>query len=339
MLAVGPRRLLLSALLLVSSAAAATKPLQIFFVDVEGGQATLIVTPAGQSLLIDTGWPGFDGRDAARIAAAAASAGVKQLDYVLITHYHSDHVGGAPQLASKMKVVTFVDHGPNQEDTNAVRSIYSAYQELLNNAEHVVMAPGDRLPLRGVEVRAVSAAGRLLAQPLRGAGQSNPLCAGEPLAPADPSENARSLGTLLTFGKFRFIDLGDLTKQKEIELVCPNNLIGHADVYLSTHHGLDQSNARALVHALHPRVIIMNNGARKGGKPEAWETMHASPGLQDLWQLHTAIEAGADHNTAEQLIANPDEKCAGEYLKLTAWPDGRFTVFNSRNQLARTYKP
>src|SRR5207253_2375861 len=160
----------------------------IFFIDVEGGQSTLIVTPAGQSLLIDTGWPGFEGRDAKRIAAAANFAGLKQLDYVLITHYHRDHVGGVPQLAAKLKVAAFVDHGANEEDTSDVRPDYNAYQALLPHAQHVVMAPGDTLPLREVEVRAVSAAGRHLAQPLPGAGQPNALCAGEPEWPADPSE-------------------------------------------------------------------------------------------------------------------------------------------------------
>jgi len=217
---------------------------------------------------------------------------------------------------------------------------YAAYQALLKNAKHIVMQPGDALPFRRreVQVRTLTAAGHHIAQPLPNAGEANPLCESEPAWLADPSENARSLGTLLTYGKFRFIDLGDLTNQKEVELMCPNNPVGTVDLYLSSHHGVDQSNTRALVHALRPRVIIMNNGARKGGQPKAWQTMHDSPGLQDLWQLHYAVDAGDDHNTAPELIANPDENCRGEYLKVTAWPDGTFTVFNSRNQLTRTYK-
>ncbi len=317
--------------------AKASKPLQIYFVDVEGGQATLLVSPSGQSMLIDTGWPGFNGRDANRIADAAKAAGVTHIDYVLITHYHRDHVGGAPQLVARMPVRTFVDHGANEEDTEDVRPYYAAYQALLAKAKHLVVKPGDRIPVKGLDVVVLTAAGKHIASALPGAGQPNPLCANEPEAPADPTENARSVGMLITFGKFRFIDLGDLTKQKERELACPNNLVGTVDLYLTTHHGLDQSNLRALVHALHPRVAIMNNGAHKGGKPEAWQVVHDSPGLADMWQLHTALDAGADHNVAEQFIANPEEKCEGRWIQVTAQPDGSFTVMNARNAFSRTY--
>ena len=165
----------------------------------------------------------------------------------------------------------------------------------------------------------------------------NPLCASEPEAAADATENARSLGTLVTYGKFRFIDLGDLTKRKERELVCPNNLIGTVDLYLTTHHGLNQSNAKVIVDALHPRVSIMNNGAHKGGSPDAWETIRSSPGLQDLWQLHYAMDSDKAHNVAESFIANVDEKCAGKYIQVTAEQNGTFTVLNSRNGYTKTY--
>ena len=316
---------------------AGRRNLEIYFVDVEGGQATLMVTPAGQSLLIDTGWPGYEGRDAARIAAAAQAAGLRQIDFVLITHDHRDHVGGAPQLAARMKIGAFVDHGPNQEDTDDVRPFYAAYEQLLAHARHIVVRPGDRLPLKGVSVQVLAAAGAHISAALPGAGQPNPLCSSEPQPPLDPTENARSLGTLLTYGNFRFLDLGDLTKQKELELACPANLVGTVDVYLTTHHGLDQSNARALVHALHPRVAIMNNGARKGGSPPAWQIVHDSPGLEDMWQLHYAVAGGAEHNVAEKLIANPEENCQGQYLKVVAQDDGSFTVSNSRNQYSRNY--
>ncbi len=326
------------ALLALTAAAKTQKPLDIYFIDVEGGQATLIVSPSGQSMLVDTGWPGFNGRDAGRIVAAAKIAGIKQIDYVVITHFHRDHVGGAPQLAGQMKIGAFVDHGPNQEDSAVTREDYAAYEKLWGNARHVVVKPGDRIPLKGVNVKVLTAAGDRVSGPLPGANQPNPLCATEPEAPADATENARSLGTLFTYGKFRFIDLGDLTKKKEVELVCPNNLVGTVDVYLTTHHGLDQSNARAIVQALHPRVAIMNNGAHKGGKPEAWQTVHDSPGLEDLWQLHYAVDAGSDHNVSENLIANLNENCEGSYIKLSALPDGSFTVFNSRNQYSKTYK-
>ena len=220
------------------AAAKSAKPLDIYFIDVEGGQATLIVAPSGQAMLVDTGWPGFNGRDADRIVAAAKAAGIQRIDYVVITHFHRDHVGGAPQLAARMKLGTFVDHGPNQEDSAVTREDYAAYQKLLPNAKHMVAKPGDRIPLKGVDVQVLTAAGERIQNPLPGAGQPNPSCAAEAEAPADASENARSLGTLLTYGKFRFIDLGDLTKRKEMELVCPNNLLGTVDVYLTTHPGL-----------------------------------------------------------------------------------------------------
>jgi len=313
------------------------KPLEIYFIDVEGGQATLVVSPSGRSMLVDTGWPGFNGRDADRIVSVAHAAGLKKIDYVLITHYHRDHVGGATQLADKIVIGKFLDHGPNQEDSNAAREEFVAYEKLLGRTKHQVLKVSERIPLKGVDVQVLTAAGEHLTASLPRANQANPLCATEPAATDDSSENARSLGTLFTFGNFRFIDLGDLTKKRELELVCPNNLVGEVDVFLTSHHGLDQSNARALVHVLRPRVAVMNNGAHKGGKPEAWKTVHESPGLLDFWQLHYAMDAGKDYNVAEDFIANPDEKCEGKYIKVSARRDGTFTVLNSRNQFTKTY--
>ena len=330
-------KVFLLTLALAVSAHAKDKALQIFFVDVEGGQATLIVTPAGGSMLVDTGWSDFDGRDAQRIADAAKQAGVTKLDYVWITHYHNDHVGGVPALLEKIKVGTFIDHGDNQEHTDQVNALYAAYQKAIAGSKHIVIKPGDRVPLKGVAVEALTANGEHVARPLPGGGQPNPNCGSDADAPVDPTENARSAGFLLTYGKFRFLDLGDLTKKKEVELVCPNNPIGTIDVYLTTHHGLFQSNSKAIVDAVHPRLAIMNNGAKKGGSPAAWQTIHDSPGLQDLWQLHYSIEGAAQHNTSEQLIANPDEKCTGQYLKITAEPNGSFSVWNSRNNFSKRY--
>jgi competence protein ComEC len=313
------------------------KPLQIYFIDVEGGQATLVVSPSGQSLLIDTGWADADGRDAGRIVAAAHDAHVKRIDYVLITHYHDDHVGGVTQLAERMKIGTFVDHGPNMEDSDDTRKNYEAYQKTIAGHEHMVLKPNVGVPIRGITVQALAAAGEHITDPLPGAGEANPYCASEPEAAEDKSENARSLGVLITYGKFRFLDLGDLTKKRELELACPNNLIGTVDLYLTTHHGADSSNAKALVWALHPRVAVMINVAHKGGKPAAWDIVQGSPGIEDLWQLHYALDAGKEHNVAEEHIANVEEKCAGQYIKVTADADGAFTVVNERNGVSKRY--
>ena len=328
------------ALLMFRATAAkiAIVPLRIYSVDVEGGQATLFVDAMGESLLVDTGWPGFNSRDANRIVAAAQAAGIKQVDYVLITHYHADHVGGVTQLAGAIKIGAFADHGPNREDADATREGYAAYMKVLGSNEHVVVKPGDKLPFKGMDVQVLTAAGEQIKSALPGAGQANPLCASEPAPPADATENAQSVGILVTVGNFRFLDLGDLVKLKEPPLVCPNNLIGTVDLFLVSHHGLFQSNSKALVDAVHPRVAIMNNGARKGGSPEAWQIVHDSPGLQDLWQLHYSVEGAAAHNVAEKFIANPDEKNdEGSDIEVMAQRDGSFTVVNSRNKFEKTY--
>jgi competence protein ComEC len=321
---------------------AAPKPLQIYFIDAEGGQSTLVVSPSGQSMLIDTGWPGFNGRDVARILAAAKNAGIKKIDYVVITHYHRDHVGGATPLAEKIKIGEFVDHGPNQEDSDITRQDYADYQKLVEHTPHVTLKPGDGIPIKGITAEVVTAAGEHLTSPLPGGGEANPYCAGEQPAPTDDTENARSLGTLITYGKFRFIDLGDLTKKKEIALMCPNNPIGTVDLFLVTHHGFNISNSKAADWALHPRVGIVNNSSHKGGTAEALQVVHDSPGLEDIWQLHYAVsgkDTNADHNAEEKYIANPgaDAEDQGFYIKATAEPDGSFTITNARNHFSKTY--
>ena len=325
------------ALVPLCNAAPVAKSLQIYFIDVEGGQATLIVTPLGQSLLIDAGWPGYEGRDADRIVAAAHQAGLKQLDYVLITHYHRDHVGGVPQLADGIKIGTFVDHGPNLEDSEVTRTDYAAYEKAIGGHAHVVVKPGWGLPIKGIEVRVLTAAGERITSPLPGAGTANSYCSSEPAAVEDKTENARSVGVLLTYGHFRFLDLGDLTKKKELELACPNNLIGTVDLFLVTHHGMDLSNPKALVWALHSRVAVIDNGPRKGSSPAAWQIVHDAPGLEDLWQLHYAAGSDRDHNVADERIANVKENCEGKYLKVSAQADGTFTVTNGRTGAEKTY--
>ena len=317
---------------------AQTKNLQIYFIDVEGGQATLLVAPSGQSLLVDTGWPGNNNRDADRISEAMRDAGLKRIDYALITHYHTDHVGGMPQLIKEVKVGEFIDHGPNVENDEMAPEGYDAYLKNLGEIKHVVAKPGDRIPIQALNVEVLAAAGNHIDKAMPGAGKPNPYCASEQHWPADHTENAASMGVLVTYDNFRFLDLGDLTKDKEMGLVCPNNLIGTVDLFLVSHHGMAMSNTKALVDALHPRVAVMENGPKKGDSPEAWQTVHDSPGLQDLWQLHYTASSGPDHNVEKDEIANLDDGSDGHYIKVTAQADGTFRVLNSRNKNERTYK-
>lgn len=316
------------------------KALHIYFVDVEGGQATLFVTPAGESLLIDTGWPGNDGRDADRIVAAARKAGINKIDYVLITHYHDDHVGGVPQLAERIAVGTFIDHGENREITDAVTvKRWQGYQAVLATGKYrrISVKPGDALPVKGMQATVISSDGALIEKPLAGAGKDNPYCRDAEPFPADTTENLRSLGTFINFGKLRILDLGDLTHDKEMQLMCPMNRIGKIDIYIVSHHGWAQSSAPAFVYGLAPRVAIMDNGAKKGGTPSVVDTIRKSPGLEDLWQLHFSEEGGVEHNAAAEFIANPGGPDAANYLELTAHPDGSFEVFNSGTQKSKHY--
>jgi competence protein ComEC len=329
--------LALAAFPLVSAQAKPAHGLLIYSIDVEGGQSTLLVAPSGASLLIDTGWPNTGGRDTDRIVAAMHDAGIAKLDHVLITHFHTDHVGGVPDLVKRVQVGEFIDHGENREDSDITRHDFAAYLKAIGNTPRRIVGPGDRLQVAGLDIVVLTADGqRAIAVP----GISpvpNPYCAAEPRWPLDESENPRSVGVLVRFGKFSFLDLGDLTKPKEIELMCPNNPIGSVDLYLTTHHGLNQSNARAIVDAIHPRVAIMNNGGHKGGSPEAWQTVHESPGLEDLWMLHTAEDSDAAHNSPEALIANPKGVGDGAYLKVAPSADGSFSVTNSRTGLTKNY--
>ena len=328
----------LAAACLSHASAQTAKPLDVYFIDVEGGQATLFVTPSGESMLIDTGFPGNEDRDLNRILGTIKQAGLTRLDYLLVTHYHADHVGNAAAIASKIPVGTFIDHGETVETTPAAKALYDGYVKGRASGRHMLAKPGDKVPIRDLEVTIVAAGGEHIARPATGGRpQPNPLCADFKPKDPDPGENARSVASLIAFGRFRMADLGDLTWNKEQELACPNNLLGTVDVYLTTHHGVDQSGPPVLVHALTPRVAIMNNGAKKGGSAEAIRTVRSSPGLEGLWQLHYAVDAGADVNVAAPMIANLDES-SSNYLKLSAQRDGSFSITNPRTKETRRYK-
>ena len=319
----------LSALLVISAGVArAAKALDIYFIDVEGGQATLVVGPSGQSLLIDTGYTGFGGRDTLRIAAAAKDAGVKKIDTLLITHFHDDHVGGVANLLDRFPVTQFLDHGPSIE-THGYPAVYS---DGFAKGLHKVVAPGDTIPVKGLDVKVVAAAGKVIAQ----TGESNPNCAGlaERRTPDEQGENSQSAGVVIAFGKFRFADLGDLTWNKELALLCPENKVGKIDLYLTTHHGGESSKA---IWGMAPRVAIMNNGPNKGADPLGWKNVKASPGLEDLWQLHFALAGGRETNVPDTFIANVDPNDRGYHLKVSALEGGSFTVTNPRNKFSKTY--
>jgi beta-lactamase superfamily II metal-dependent hydrolase len=327
--------------------------LRIYFIDVEGGQSTLFVTPQGESLLIDAGWPGncavnskggFDcspeARDADRIVAAAKKAGLSKIDYVLITHYHVDHAGGIPPLVARIPVGTFIDHGPNSElDKGITEKDYADYQKLLATGKYKVLEPkpGDILPIKGFKATVISSDGNLITNPLPGAGQQNSYCQGVAAPPADQTENSHSLGIQIDFGKLRLIDLGDLTRDKEFQLACPANKLGHIDVYIVSHHGWDQSSSAVFVDAIHPRVAIMDNGAKKGGSTSVLKTIEAAPGLETLWQLHYSEEGGPANNTKEPYIANLHGPDSGYGLELSAGKDGSFDVTNIRTGATKHY--
>ena len=332
-------RKLFSGILLLACAAAlpAAGNLEIYFIDVEGGQATLFVAPSGESMLVDTGWAGFNRRDAGRIAAAAKAAGVKRIDYLVVTHYHADHVGGVPELAERLPIRNFVDHGAQTETTREAKVLYNAYMAFSDKGNRIQVKPGDVIPVKGIEVKVLSSAGDLLESPLPGAGQPDADCASFQRHEVDTTEDAQSVGMLIAYGGFRMIDLADLTWNQEFDQVCPGNKIGAVDLYLVSPHGMDLSGSPQLIHALRPRVAIMNNGARKGGAAETWQTLHSSPGLEDLWQLHYAVAGGKDYNSPDPFIANVDDPCEGKWIRATVRKDGAFTVYNSRNKYEKAY--
>jgi beta-lactamase superfamily II metal-dependent hydrolase len=315
--------------------------LQIYFVDVEGGQATLFVTPDKHSLLVDTGWPGNNGRDADRIIAATKLAGINRIDYVLLTHYHDDHSGGVPQLVERIPVGTFLDHGENIDTKpgGATIKIWDAYQKVLATGKYkrISAKPGDVFPIGNMKATVISSDGNVIDHNLPGGGHKNPHCDVVENKPNDRSENSHSLGILINFGKLKILDLGDLTWEKERLFMCPDNRIGTVDLLVVSHHGFRPSSSHALIDGIQPRVAIMDNAATKGGNIPVLDTIRQSPKLETLWQLHYSEEGGAEHNTAAEYIANPQGPDEGNYIVVKASPKGSFTVFNSGNKQSKSY--
>jgi beta-lactamase superfamily II metal-dependent hydrolase len=343
----------------------AVKTVDIYVVDVEGGNATLFVSPSGESLLVDSGNAGAAAvRDAERIMAAVKDARLAQIDHLITTHWHGDHFGGMAELAARVPIRNFIDHGPNvQPGAAADEFLQKTYPQLYARGKHTVARPAMKIPVAGLDVLVVTSAGETIKAALPGAGRANPYCAS--FKPGENNaEDPMSVGIHVTFGKFRTIHLGDLTKNKEFELMCPNNRIGAVDVLLGLHHGVDSSNSEVLVHALHPRVAIMNNGTRKGGPPDVMKTLYSSPDLEDLWQMHFSQLSGQEYTVPGLFIANlldqplaampvapiaapqpgPDAPPApvhngiAYWIKVSAQADGSFTVTNGRNGFAKTYR-
>ncbi len=347
-----------------------TKTLDIYVVDVEGGNATLFVPPSGESVLIDTGNVGpAAARDAARIQAAMKDAGIQQIDHLITTHWHGDHFGGMAEVASRVTIKEFIDHGGNVQPAQAADDfLQKTYPGLYAKAKHTVARPGDKVPVAGLDWRIVASAGEHITTALQGApgaGKPNPYCSGFQPQEVDKTENAQSVGSHITFGKFRVLHLGDLTWNKEFDLMCPQNRVGTVDLWIVSHHGQAISNSPVLAHAIQARVAIMNNGTRKGGQPEAMKIIHSAPGLEDLWQVHFSQLSGQEYTVPGMFIANsidepqnaipiapipapqpgpgappaPVHNGTAYWIKVSAQQDGTFTITNGRNGFSKTYRP
>jgi len=346
------------------------KTLDIYVVDVEGGNATLFVPPSGESVLIDTGNVGpAAARDAARIQAAMKDAGIQQIDHLITTHWHGDHFGGMAELASRVTVKEFIDHGGNVQPAQPADDfLQKTYPQLYAKAKHTVAKPGDKIPVAGLDWRIVASGGEHITSALQGApgaGKPNPYCSSFQPQEVDKTENAQSVGSHVTFGKFRVLHLGDLTWNKEFDLMCPQNRIGTVDLWIVSHHGQAISNSPVLAHAIQARAAIMNNGTRKGGQPDAMRIIHSAPGLEDLWQIHFSQLSGQEYTVPGMFIANtidepqnaipiapiptpqpgpgappaPAHNGTAYWIKVSAQQDGTFTITNTRNGFSKTYRP
>lgn len=321
------------------------RQLEIFYVDVEGGAATLIVTPAGESVLVDAGWPGFDGRDARRIEAAMKAANISQIDHLVMTHYHTDHYGGIPELAKRVKVARFYDHGPmsSLDEDRGFAEKYAAYQAA-TKGQSIQLTPGSEIKLKqasgapAITLQCLSTRGEIAPNKVK-APPASTECTSAEMKPEDKSDNARSVVLLLRYGAFDFLDTGDLTWNIEHKLICPRNLIGEVDLYQVSHHGLNSSNNPLLLRAVKPTVAIMNNGPRKGGSPDTVKWLNELPSLKALWQVHRNVASTAEQNAPADFIANPEEQNDAAHMIHVSVDAAKksFTVTNARNKLSKSY--
>jgi beta-lactamase superfamily II metal-dependent hydrolase len=336
---------MLAAMLLMVPALAA-KTLDMYAIDV-GGKAFLLVSPTGETVLIDAGIAST----VDRIVEVCNAVGVKKIDYMVVSHYDGDHVGGVPGLAARIPIGTYVDHGANVQ-TNNPRYVANvdAYAALTAKAKHMVVKAGDKIPVKGFDVLVVMAAGKAITAPLKGAGQPNPACDTTPrkvwgldargiLDNHDTNENSQAITLLVTYGKFRMLDPADLTWNKDRELFCPMNRVGTVDLYMTANHGVENGNSPVMVNALRPRVVIADNPTSHGATAEVFGIVKASPGLEDYWQMNYVPAGGEKANVPPDFIANPAGGPGGKWIKISVERDGTFTVINTRNNFAKTYKP